>query len=97
MFNLFTKIGNIFKPKKSGDVSAIILCAGNSTRFSTENESKQLYKINGKCVVAHTIEAFQSCTSIREIILVVRREDAEEYNKLVCLKSTLYKLILKLF
>ncbi|MBQ7352936.1 MAG: 2-C-methyl-D-erythritol 4-phosphate cytidylyltransferase [Clostridia bacterium] len=87
MFNLFAKISGLFKPKKSGDVSAVILCAGNSTRFSNEKENKQLYNINGKCVISHTIEAFQNCPAIREIILVVRREDAEEYNKLVCLNN----------
>lgn len=87
MFNFFKKIGDLFKSRKSGDVSAIILCAGASTRFSNENENKQLYQINGKSVVCHTIEAFQECSSIRDIILVVRREDAEQYEKLVCLNN----------
>lgn len=74
---------NIFD-KKHGDVAAIILCAGNSTRFSSGNESKQMVEILGKSVIVRTIEAFEKAHSIREIILVVRKEDTAEYNKLIC-------------
>ncbi len=81
---LFSIIGNLFRGKPHGDVSAIILCAGNSTRFSQGTESKQLATVCGKSVIAHTIEAFDGCEDIREIILVVRKEDAQEYEQLVC-------------
>ena len=83
--NIFKKIGNFFKNRKeTGDVSAVILCAGNSTRFSQGKESKQLFQLLGKPVILWTIEAFQRCNAINEIVLVVRKEDAEEFNKLVC-------------
>ncbi|MBQ7760777.1 MAG: 2-C-methyl-D-erythritol 4-phosphate cytidylyltransferase [Clostridia bacterium] len=81
---IFSRIGNFFKSQRSGDLSAIILCAGNSTRFSSNNESKQLVDIDGKLVIQYTIEAFQRCKFVREIILVVRKEDASSYNSLVC-------------
>ena len=80
MKNIFSQISDIIH----GDVTAIILCAGNSARFSSGNNSKQLAEILGKSVIVRTIEAFEKCHSIREIILVVRKEDTSEYNKLIC-------------
>lgn len=80
---LFSRIGDFFKSQRSGDLSAIILCAGNSTRFSSNNDSKQFADLDGKHVIQFTIEAFQKCKFVREIILVVRKEDANAYNSLV--------------
>ena len=80
MKNIFSQISD----KIHGDVSAIILCAGDSTRFSSGKESKQMVEILGKSVIVRTIEAFEKSHSIREIILVVRKEDTAEYNKLIC-------------
>ena len=74
---------NIFS-HNNADVSAVILCAGGSTRFSTTKESKQLVEVLGKSVIERTIDAFEVCPSIREIILVVRKEDTSEYNRLIC-------------
>ena len=80
MKNIFSQISDIIK----GDVSAVILCAGSSTRFSTTRESKQMVEVLGKSVIVRTIEAFENCHAIREIILVVRKEDTADYNKLIC-------------
>lgn len=82
--SIFSRIGNLFKNPRHGDLSAVILCAGDSTRFSNGKESKQLASIDGKLVIQYTIEAFQQSKYVREIILVVRKSDAEQYNKLVC-------------
>ena len=82
--NIFEKIGNMFKAPKFGDVSAIILCAGSSTRFSNGTQNKQFAEVAGKKVICRTISAFQNCKPIREIILVVKKEDAEEFNNIVC-------------
>lgn len=82
--NIFEKISNIFKAPKVGEVSAIILCAGNSTRFSNGYHSKQFAEVGGKKAICRTLSAFQSCKPIREIILVVKKEDAEEFNNIVC-------------
>ncbi len=81
MKNIFSQISEIFH---HGEVSAIILCAGNSTRFSGGKESKQMACVGGKSVIIRTIEAFEKCNQIREIILVVRKEDTSEYNKMIC-------------
>lgn len=80
---LFSKISNALSNLKNGFVSAIILCAGSSTRFSSEGESKQLAEINGIPVIERTINVFENCTSINEIILVVRKEDAEAFKAFV--------------
>ena len=80
MKNIFSQISDIIK----GDVSAVILCAGSSTRFSTTKESKQMVEVLGKSVIVRTIEAFENSHAIREIILVVRKEDTADYNRLIC-------------
>ena len=82
MKNIFSQISDAFHAH-SGDVSAIILCAGNSTRFSG-NINKQMVSVNGKSVIERTIEVFEGCSIIREIVLVVRKEDASLYNKMIC-------------
>lgn len=53
--------------------SAIILAAGSSTRMGEIN--KQLYKLNGIPVLAHTLLAYQKCPLIREIIVVTKKDD----------------------
>ncbi|MBQ8545831.1 MAG: 2-C-methyl-D-erythritol 4-phosphate cytidylyltransferase [Clostridia bacterium] len=80
MKNIFSQLSDMIH----GDVAAIILCAGDSTRFSSGKESKQMVEVLGKSVIVRTIEAFEKSHSIREIILVVRKEDTAEYNKLIC-------------
>jgi 2-C-methyl-D-erythritol 4-phosphate cytidylyltransferase len=80
MKNIFSQISEIFH---HGEVSAIILCAGNSSRFSDGKESKQMAEIRGKSVIVRTIEAFEKSPNIREIVLVARKEDTSEYNKIV--------------
>ncbi len=80
---IFSKIAGAFNTLKNGVVSAIILCAGSSTRFSNGTKSKQLAEVCGISVIERTLRAFEECNSINEIILVVRKEDAEEYKSFV--------------
>ncbi len=80
---VFSKIAGAFNNMKNGYVSAVILCAGSSTRFSNGTQSKQLCEINGKTVIERTISAFENCNSINEIIVVVRKEDAELYKSFI--------------
>ncbi len=80
---LFSKIASFFSRKDKNNVSAIILCAGESTRFSSAGESKQMALVNGVCVVERTIRAFDDTKAIGEIIIVVRKEDAEEYKRFI--------------
>ncbi len=86
MFKIFSKIAKAFNTVKNGATSAIILCAGSSTRFSN-TESKQLAEINGASVIERTLQVFESCKLINEIVLVVRKEDTEKYKSFVCEKG----------
>jgi 2-C-methyl-D-erythritol 4-phosphate cytidylyltransferase len=61
-------------------VCAIIVAAGTSQRMGFD---KLLSLIDGKPVVAHSIERFQQCDSIDEVMLVVRSDRRAEFQKLV--------------
>lgn len=80
---IFSKISGAFNTLKNGMVSAIILCAGSSTRFSNGGKSKQLAEILGVTVIERTLRVFDECNSINEIIVVVRKEDAEDYKSFI--------------
>ncbi len=62
-------------------VSAVIVSAGNSTRMGGIN--KQFLKLDGAPVIANTINMFQKCPMIDEIIIVTRESDIDEIAKLV--------------
>src|SRR5690606_6977938 len=64
---------------KNHYVSAIIAAAGMSNRMKSKI-NKQFININGKPILAHTLEKFQKCKYIDEII-VVAREDEINYCK----------------
>lgn len=53
--------------------SAVIVCAGNSTRMGGVN--KILLPLGGRKVIGVTMQAFQQCESITEIIIVARDDD----------------------
>lgn len=64
---------------KNHYISAIIAAAGMSNRMKSKI-NKQFININGKPILAHTLEKFQRCKYIDEII-VVAREDEINYCK----------------
>jgi 2-C-methyl-D-erythritol 4-phosphate cytidylyltransferase len=64
---------------KNHYVTAIIAAAGMSNRMKSKI-NKQFININGKPILAHTLEKFQRCRYIDEII-VVAREDEINYCK----------------
>ena len=53
--------------------SAVIVCAGNSTRMGGVN--KILLPLGERKVIGVTMQAFQKCDSITEIIIVAREDD----------------------
>ncbi len=55
--------------------AAIIAAAGSGSRMKDSCENKQLLFIGGKPVIGHTLSAFESSTTIDEIIIVTREED----------------------
>ncbi len=54
------------------NTSAVIVCAGNSTRMGV---NKILLPLGDRLVVGVTMQAFQACESVKEIIIVAREAD----------------------
>lgn len=50
--------------------TAIIVAAGSGSRFKSDTP-KQFLEVNGKPVIVHTIECFQSAPSVDSIVLVI--------------------------
>ncbi len=58
--------------------TAIIVAAGTGTRFGG-NTAKQFIELNGKPVLIHTIQRFEDCPEIGEIILVLSAKDTKHF------------------
>lgn len=61
------------------NTSVIIVCAGNSTRMGGVN--KILLPLGERRVVGVTMQAFEKCESVTEIIIVAREEDIPAIRK----------------
>lgn len=83
MENLFKKLSDKINQITHKSTSAVILCAGSSTRFSQGADSKQMALVCNEPVILHTLRAFDDSDCICEIILVVRKEDKDKYEELV--------------
>lgn len=59
------------------EVAAIIVAGGSGKRMGM-NIKKQFIELDKKPILAHTIEAFNKCRVIDEIIVVVGKEDKEK-------------------
>jgi 2-C-methyl-D-erythritol 4-phosphate cytidylyltransferase len=68
---------------------AVIVSAGKGLRF-TEGKKKQFYFLEGKPILAHTLDKFETCPLIRSILLVVGQEDMD-----YCLKDVVEKFEFK--
>jgi 2-C-methyl-D-erythritol 4-phosphate cytidylyltransferase len=64
---------------------AVIVSAGKGLRF-TEGKKKQFYFLEGKPILAHTLDKFETCSLIRSVRLVVGQEDMD-----YCLKEIVEK------
>ena len=62
-------------------ISAILAAAGSSTRMKREIP-KVFLPLCGKPVLSYSLEAFERCERIQEIVLVVRNEDLERAKAL---------------
>ncbi len=69
-------------------ISAVIVAAGNSSRMG-QNDSKLFIELDGKTVIRRSLEVFDRCDFIDEIILVCRdcdisrmKKEGEKINKL---------------
>lgn len=70
--------------------TAIIVAAGSGKRFGGD-KPKQFLEIFGKPVVVYTLERFESCPQINEIILVLPFAEIEKFST-VAAKYNLKKL-----
>lgn len=55
------------------NTSVVIVCAGNSTRMGGVN--KILLPLGNRLVIGVTMQAFQKCESVSEIVIVARERD----------------------
>ena len=69
---------------------AIIVAAGSGTRFGAE-KPKQFIEILGQPLIIYTLQKFESCPAIDEIILVLPAEEIENFGQII-LKYNLTKL-----
>ncbi len=75
--------------ESEGNVSVIVVAAGSSSRMKGTN--KQLAEIGSVPVVIKSLLAFEHCSSISNIVLVVRTEDLFQIQML-CEKYMITKL-----
>lgn len=55
-------------------VAAVVVAAGRGTRMGTP-VAKQYLELKGRPVLVHTLEVFQRCWAIDEVVLVTGKED----------------------
>ena len=60
--------------------TAIIVAAGSGTRFGAE-KPKQFLLLGGKPLLIHTLEQFEKCPAIDEIVLVLSENEIENFQK----------------
>jgi 2-C-methyl-D-erythritol 4-phosphate cytidylyltransferase len=60
--------------------TAIIVAAGSGKRFGAETP-KQFLEIGGKPVLIHTLERFEECAAIDEIVLVLAAGEIENFRE----------------
>lgn len=60
------------------DKVAAVIVAGGSGRRMGMNIKKQFIELEGKAILAHTIEAFNKCKVVDEIVVVVGKEDIDK-------------------
>lgn len=64
-----------------GRVGAIIVAAGKSSRMG--GEDKVFAVIAGKALLAHTIDVFDSCSSVDEVVIVLSEDNIHRAEALV--------------
>ena len=65
---------------KQGKVGAIVVAAGSSSRMG--GVDKIFATIAGKPLIAHTVDVFQRCPSIDQVVLVLSEGRLEEGKRL---------------
>lgn len=68
--------------KDSRKVTAIILIAGNSTRFG-KNRNKNFEDVNGKEVLSYSLKAFEKNEYIDDMIIVAKENELKRVNEIL--------------
>jgi 2-C-methyl-D-erythritol 4-phosphate cytidylyltransferase len=63
-------------------VSAVLLAAGRGARMGAAT-NKVFLRVGGRPVLAHAVDAFRACSSVNEIIVVVRPGEEPEVRTLI--------------
>ena len=63
-------------------VTAIILVAGNSTRYG-QNRNKNFEKVNNKSIMEYSLEEFKKNKYIDDIIIAVKENETQNVQKLI--------------
>lgn len=75
--------------KKANFCSVVIVAAGSASRM--KGTDKILADIGGKPLIARTLEVFQRCSSVQEIIVVTRENLVEQMN-VICRDNGITKV-----
>lgn len=62
-------------------VSAVIVAAGSATRM--QGVDKQRYKLLNRPVLLYSLDAFSQCSTVKELVVVCKQEDASDYQALL--------------
>jgi 2-C-methyl-D-erythritol 4-phosphate cytidylyltransferase len=73
-------------------VSAIIVSGGKGKRMKA-GINKQYIKLAGREIIARTLEIFQNCSSINEIVLVLPENEIEYFKKIILKRNNVGKLV----
>jgi len=87
--SLFSIIKAYNKARKPPACTAVIAAAGSSQRC--KGEDKLFYLINDKPVLAYTVDVFQQCDNINEIIIVAQESRFEDITA-ICSKYKFNKV-----
>ena len=71
--------------------TALIFAGGSGTRMNSKSKPKQFLELNGKAIIIHTLEYFERCSEIDNIV-VVCIEDWIDYLKELLKKNFITKV-----
>ena len=63
-------------------VTAIILVAGNSTRYG-QNRNKNFEDVNGKPVLFYSLNAFNTNTYVDNIVVAVKQDEIKTVKEII--------------
>lgn len=74
-------------------VSALVLAAGIGSRMRSDT-TKQLMMLDGKSVIARSVELYENASSVDEIIVVVKEDEVDTVKELIKGFSKVKKIII---